>query len=156
MTSSAWDAALALLKHRGRSYEEMAARLSEKGFEKSTIDGTLDRLAQAHLLNDTILAGEWADQWRRKGWGEEGLRLKLEARGFGSDIIHRLVEAGGAAERERAQRELTRRAQKLKGVTGPARRARLYGQLKSRGFSQDAIDSALASDPVLREDSHEF
>src|SRR5687767_1590897 len=85
------DAALSLLKFRGRTEKELGEKLRTKKFEPAVIAATTARLKELKLLDDESLARSWTESARRNGWGEQRLRQALWKRGVPRDIIARVL-----------------------------------------------------------------
>jgi regulatory protein len=143
------DAALFLLKFRGRSEKEMADRLARKGFAAETVSEVVARLKELKLLDDTALARSWTESGRRSGWGEQRLRQALWKRGVPRDIIAQVLaekpEEGAATEAGRARDALAKRVKRLKmeGMDRKTLRRRLESYLARQGFSLDVVRGAL-------------
>ncbi len=146
---AAMNAALALLKFRGRTEKEMGEKLRRKDFEADLIAGAVARLKELNLINDESLARSWAESGRRSGWGERRLQQALWKRGVPRDIIARVLaekpEEGAATESDRARESLARRTQRLKleGLDRKTLYNRLGGYLARQGFSSDVVRETL-------------
>lgn len=145
------DAALHLLKFRGRSEKEMAQRLKEKKFEPGDIAATVARLVELNLMNDEALARGWIESGRRSGWGEQRLKQALWKRGLPraltDPLLAELPPEGAATESERAREALARRAKrmKLEGLERAVLYRRLGGYLGRQGFSPDVVHETLTA-----------
>jgi regulatory protein len=145
----AMDAALFLLKFRGRTEKEVAERLAKKGFEADLVAGTVTRLKELNLVNDEVLARQWAESGRRSGWGERRLLQALWMRGVPRDIIARVLaekpEEGASTEIDRARDALARRVKRMKtaGMDRKTLYRRLGGFLARQGYSPDVVRDAL-------------
>jgi regulatory protein len=143
------DAALLLLKFRGRSEKEMGERLRKKGFEAETAASTVARLKELKLVDDAALARQWTEGARRAGRGEGRIRQDLWKRGIPRDIIALALagasEGAGPAEIDRARDALSRRLKRMKtdGLDRGALYRRLAGFLARQGFSPDVARDAL-------------
>jgi regulatory protein len=147
----AMDAALRLLKFRGRSEKEMSQRLREKKFEESVIAAVVARLVELKLLDDEALARGWVDSARRSGWGERRIKQVLWKRGVPRPLADQVTteapEEGAATEESRAREALTRRLKRMKtdGLDKSALYRRLAGYLSRQGFSPDVVHAVLES-----------
>lgn len=145
---AAMDAALHLLKFRGRTEKEMAERLAKKGFGAEAA-ATVARLKELKLLDDDALARQWVESGRRAGWGEGRLKQALWKRGVPKDAVARaLAEApaeGGASEADRAREALEKRLKRAPAGLDPrALYRRMGGYLARQGFSPDVVHETLA------------
>jgi regulatory protein len=145
------DAALHLLKYRGRTEKEMGEKLREKGFTPEECSSTVVRLKELNLVNDESLARSWTESGRRGGWGEQRLKQALWKRGVPRDLITRVLaeapEEGAATESDRAKDALARRVKRLKtaGLDKQTLYRRLGGFLARQGFSPDVVSATLNS-----------
>ena len=145
------DAALHLLKFRGRSEKEMADRLRTRKFEADVIAATVARLVELNLVNDEALAKSWIESGRRSGWGEQRLKQALWKRGLPRTLTDRLLaEApveGAATESDRAREALERRLKRMpiEGVERGTLYRKLGGYLARQGFSPDVVHETLNS-----------
>jgi regulatory protein len=143
------DAALYLLKARGRTERDMAERLLKKRFMPEAIGPTIARLKELNLLNDDALARTWAESGRRQGWGEQRLKQALWKRGVPRDIIVAVLaetpEEGAPDESARARESLARRVKRMKldGIEKPVIYRRLGGYLARQGFSPEVVRETL-------------
>jgi regulatory protein len=148
----AMDAALFLLKFRGRSEKELGERLAKKGFEAGISSATIARLKELNLVNDESLAKGLTEGGRRAGRGEIRLRQDLWKRGIPRDIIQRVLseqplegENVPPDESARARDALAKRLKRFK-TEGLDRRTiygRLGGYLARQGFSPDVVRDTL-------------
>ena len=145
----AMDAALFLLKFRGRTEKELTERLARKGFDSELVAGTVARLKELNLVNDEASARQWTESGRRSGWGERRLLQALWKRGLPRDIIARVLaekpEEGASTEIDRAWDALARRVKRLKteGMDRKTLFRRLSGFLARQGYSPDVVRDAL-------------
>jgi SOS response regulatory protein OraA/RecX len=160
------DAALHLLKFRGRSEAEMSRRLAMKKFPPDVVRHTVRRLKELSLLDDDKLAREWVISSRVAGQGERRIRQTLWKRGIPRLLIdHLLHEADGVTEgmrdggmerngekrivteSDRATNALGRKLRQFKNREFPRQvlYRRLSGYLNRQGFSPDVIRDVLES-----------
>lgn len=143
------DAALHLLKFRGRSVRDLDERLRKKNFAPDLVAPVLARLKELNLLNDETLARSWTESARRSGWGEQRLKQALWKRGVPRDIIVRILaeklEEGAADEPSRAREALARRLKRTntQELDRKALYRRLGGYLARQGFSPDVVRETL-------------
>jgi len=148
-TRRVMDAALFLLKFRGRTEKEMSDRLARKGFAAEAVSAVVARLKELKLLDDAALARSWTESGRRSGWGERRLLQTLWKRGVPRDIIAQVLaeqsEEGAATEAGRARDALAARVKRLnlEGMDRKTLRRRLEGHLARRGFSPNVVREAL-------------
>jgi regulatory protein len=134
-----------LLGYRQRSERELSERLRKKGFGKKTVEEVLVRLRELGYVDD----GEFARTLRRKAEGEKllgaaGARRYLRRMGIPADTAGEALE--GYDEAEAAGRLVRKKLGSMRGVPETARKRRLAGYLKRRGYSTRTVLRALRAD----------
>ncbi|HZO96574.1 MAG TPA: RecX family transcriptional regulator [Gaiellaceae bacterium] len=132
---SALEVAVEALARRDRSAAELAAYLARRGARPEDAAAALDRLAEAGYLDDARFAASRAEALARRGYGDEAIRADLERRSLDRELVEEAL-AGLEPEAERA----LALAGRLGAGAATARR------LTAKGFSPDAVASALARD----------
>ncbi len=141
LESDAKGYALKLLGYRSRSRRELKDRLSRKGFNDEHINGALEFLENAGLLNDETLAKElFREAVERRHFGKKGAAQFLLKRGIGKELAG---ESASALTREKEEESAVRLVEKklkaLKNYPEDVVRRRILGMLHRRGFSSDII-----------------
>lgn len=146
-SAQAMEAALRLLRHRGRSRHELRAALSRKGFHESVQAEVLQRLSELGYLDDAKFARHRAATLLREGkLGSAAVLERLAA--------HGLDEREAKAALSEAQEELgfdplvaARALLERRGLWGrplsDKERARAARMLAQRGFSQGVVEQLL-------------
>lgn len=132
------ESALNLLSYRPRSEREVRRRLQRKGFSEQAIEGAVQRLLRAKLLDDEAFARYWIsnrEQFRPRG--QFALRHELGRKGVPSGIIDRLLR--DVDEAENAYRAAIRRLSRWQRMDPSERQRKLTGYLQRRGFRYDVI-----------------
>jgi SOS response regulatory protein OraA/RecX len=127
--------ALRALRHRDLAAAELDARLARAGFSEAERETTVERLADAGLVDDARLAAARAEVLAARGHGDSAIRWDLERRGVGPDEVEAAL-ARLEPERERVRRIVAERG-------SGAATARF---LARRGFDEDALDGAVGTD----------
>lgn len=127
--------ALRALRHRDLAVAELDARLERAGFSEAEREATVERLADAGLVDDARLAASRAEALAARGHGDAAIRWDLERRGVRPEEVEAALTRLDP-ERERAVRIVAERGY------GPAT-ARF---LARRGFDEDAVDAAVGTD----------
>jgi regulatory protein len=137
---TAHEAALRLLTHREHSESEIRKRLAMHGIDTDTIDGELERLRSAGLLDDGRFARTWVAE-RSAGRGKRLLRHELAAKGVDSES----VEAATAEldDTEAATRLARSRARGAALASYDVFAARAGGFLRRRGFDYATTAAAV-------------
>lgn len=141
------EAALRLLKFRGRSRAELTDRLASKGFDAATVRAAIDDLERAGLCGDRPFAAEvTAAELRRKPAAQDFLVSKLIDRGVRERMAARVVrrQTAGQSDLERAIALAQSRAQATTGKDQATKRRRLLGVLARRGFDEETCREAVA------------
>jgi regulatory protein len=142
---AAHRAALRALARRAHARLDLRRRLLQKQHPPAAVDGALDRLAAAGLLDDARFAREYAATRSTRGGGRGPARLvrDLVTQGVDRRVAEEAVRAALADEgvdpavAVRAAAE--KRARQLAGLPAPVRRQRLLAFLQRRGFAGPGI-----------------
>ncbi len=115
---------------------------------REDIERVLQRLIEAHLLDDARFAVGFAAGQRRRGASTVLLRQKLLARGIAAEEIEAAIEAISSNEdtSEEASAEVYARKRRLLqryDLNVPAERQKALAALARRGFSFDVAKKAL-------------
>ena len=138
---AAHRAALRALGRRAHARLDLRRRLLQKQHPPAAVDGALDRLAAAGLLDDARFAREYAATRATRGGGRGAARLvrDLVTQGVDRRVAEEAARAALADEGvdpDVAARVVAeRRARQLAGLPGPVRRRRLLAFLARRGFT---------------------
>lgn len=133
-----------LLARRARSEGELAARLSEAGHGDEEVATALSRLRELRLVDDRAFARDYvADRLRRSPRGALALRAELTARKVGTEAVAEAVDEVASDEERVATEVAVKLAARLGRLPPADQAARLSRRLTSRGFSPEAIESAL-------------
>ncbi|MGH7964365.1 MAG: regulatory protein RecX [Candidatus Binatia bacterium] len=139
------DYAYRLLARRAYSEQELADKLTAKGFTAAAVARTVVRLKDQGYLDDTRLAADQTERLRARGFGPEGIKAKLIQKGLSPDTVEQTLDAGREdQDLQSAQRLLASRfaADALKDSQV---RARAFRLLVRRGYSQEVAESLLGS-----------
>ena len=123
------------LRHRDRSRAQIDARLAKAGVEDNLRADALETLERVGYVDDARFAASRAASLAARGLGDEAIRHDLEGSGVGAEALAAAL-AGIEPERERAVALAARLG----------RTAKTAAQLARKGFSEDAIESAVGSD----------
>lgn len=139
-----YEAALTSLDFCARSAKELSSALRRKGYVEPAVEAVVARLTENGLIDDARYARRMAEVQSAKPVGVYAFKRKLRAKGISEDD----AEDALAAFDEDQQREAALlAAQKLwrKYEALPEReaRAKLSQALVRRGFSWDAVESAV-------------
>jgi regulatory protein len=144
---AAHRAALRALARRAHARFDLRRRLLQKQHPPAAVDGALDRLASAGLLDDARFAADYAAAKAYRGRGPARLIRDLCALGIDRRVAEQAVQASLADEGidpTRAVRALAeKRARQLAGLPAPVRKRRLVAFLARRGFSGTEVRSVV-------------
>ena len=139
-----YEAALSSLDFAARTAREIADSLRRKGYVQPCVDAVVAKLTENRLIDDARYAQRMAETQVRKPVGVYAVRRKLRAKGISEGDAEDALEA---FDDEQQQAAALSAAQKLfrKYEALPEReaRAKLSQALARRGFSWDAIESAI-------------
>ncbi|NEG70129.1 regulatory protein RecX [Bifidobacterium choloepi] len=85
------EAALRLLDAAARSTGTLRDKLAERGYEPATIDATIDRLLELHLLDDRLYAESVTRVCANRMMGRRGTEFELRRRGVDRATAQRVV-----------------------------------------------------------------
>jgi SOS response regulatory protein OraA/RecX len=130
---TALEAAAKALARRDRSVADLTAYLERKGVDPDEVRTAVERLRDAGYVDDVRYANARAEALADRGFGDDAVRFELEREGLAADRIAAALLAL-PPERERAIAFLARARTPLLGIR----------RLAAKGFSADAIESAVA------------
>ncbi len=138
-------AALALLKYRLRSEQELTDRLKIKKFADHHIAQTVRYLKKIKLLDDRQFAKEWASSRLQKHYSITLIKMELKQKGISPRIIHDLCQYPDQRqqEQESIKQLLIKKKNYYKKLDPATQQRRLYGLLARKGFNNDNILNAL-------------
>ena len=148
-SGSEYDVAMAragrMLTLRARTEKELSERLEQAGFTAGVIVAVIARLRELNLVDDLAFARAWVEErTRRKASGPVLLADELRAKGVDEVVVAEVLDEAFPDETGRAA-EVGR---DLIGRWGhlplPKQASRLAAALGRKGFSEEAIESALA------------
>ena len=138
---AAHRAALRALGRRAHARLDLRRRLLQKQHPPAAVDGALDRLAAAGLLDDARFAREYAATRATRGGGRGAARLvrDLVTQGVDRRVAEEAARAAltdeGVDSEAAARAVAAKRAKQLAGLPAPVRRRRLLAFLARRGFT---------------------
>ena len=138
---AAHRAALRALARRAHARFDLRRRLLQKQHPPAAVDGALDRLAAAGLLDDARFAREYAATRATRGGGRGAARLvrDLVTQGVDRRVAEEAARAAltdeGVDPEAAARAVAEKRAKQLAGLPAPVRRRRLLAFLARRGFT---------------------
>ncbi len=142
MENKCLQRALRLLERRDYSRGELEHKLLEKQEPPEAVAQTLERLEAMHLINDARYAALVVRQYGQKAYGPARIRQEFQRRRIPRELWDAAMEEAETDE-DKLQRLLQ---SKLRGkdLSDLAERRRAEGFLLRRGFSWDAVRTALA------------
>ena len=146
---AAHRAALRALARRAHARFDLRRRLLQKQHPPAAVDGALDRLSAAGLLNDAQFALDYAAAKARRGRGPARLMHDLQSQGVDRRVAEEAVRTSLASEGvdpARAVRALAeKRAKQLAGLPPVVRKRRLVAFLVRRGFTGGEVRDVVES-----------
>lgn len=144
--------ALRLLSVRPRSVEELRGRLKLKKYPADRIDEVLELLKKQGLLDDEKFAKLFASSSvHSRPMGRRRLAMEMKKKGLSARTIEgAMTEFKDYDEKAAAKELVANRFRRTTGMTPQKKKARFFGFLKRRGFSNDAIFAALSD--LFKED----
>jgi len=133
---AALDIAVAMLARRPRSEREVRQQLKRRGLDAAVVDGTIERLRAARLLDDAEYARSFAESRDRMSPRSRRL-LVQELRANGVDAALAAEAVSEVSDAEAAYRLASGRLRSLSRLDQQTFRSRLAGLLQRRGFGWD-------------------
>lgn len=135
----AYERALRFLASRPRSEAEVRRRLTQQKIPGALIDGVVERLRGAGLLDDQAFANYWVENRAAfRPRSQRVLRAELRQKGLPDEAVRAAL--AGADDEGAAYRLAAQRARRLGGLGRDDFRRRLGDFLARRGFGYDTIE----------------
>lgn len=133
-----------LLSRREHSLAELKAKLAAREFAAEEIEATIEKLADEGLVSDARFAESFVGSRLRRGQGPVRIRMELERRGVGSDLVHAYLATLDEDWDELAAQVRARKfgAELPDDFNDKARQARF---LQQRGFTAEQVRAAFRS-----------
>ncbi len=146
--------ALRLLSFRPRSVDEMRRRLRLKRYGPGLVDQVIEVLSRQGLLDDEKFAKLYSQsRLFTRPSGKRQIEFELKRKGVPKEVVARTMEGLEGYDEKRAAVDLVRlRMAKMTGVSAQKKKARVFGFLKRRGFSNSAIFSVF--DELFKDTAH--
>ena len=140
---AAHRAALRALARRAHARHDLRRRLLQKQHPPAAVDGALDRLTAAGLLDDAQFALDYAAAKARRGRGPARLVCDLQSQGVdrrvAEDAVRHSLAAEGVDPADAVRELAEKRARQLAGLPPAVRKRRLSAFLARRGFEAHQI-----------------
>ena len=138
--------AFRLLSFRARSTSELRERMLRKKYAPETVEEVLLFCAKHDFLNDEKFAKLYAiSRMQSRPTGKRMVQFELRGKGISPAVAERaLGTLEDFDEKEIALEAASKRYRLMKGVPEKTSKARLYGFLKRRGFSQESVSYVLS------------
>ncbi|MBI3810982.1 MAG: regulatory protein RecX [Nitrospirae bacterium] len=145
LLKKALDAAYRHLARSPRSCNELERKLREKNHPEPIIRQVIQRLEEYRYLDDRAFALQWArDRFSHRHWGPSRLRIELQRKGIAEEWIEEALRELFVNKDEVALvMDLVARRLKGRGLHDPREHRRTFAYLLRRGYSPDAIGTAL-------------
>ncbi|NQT06057.1 MAG: regulatory protein RecX [Candidatus Omnitrophica bacterium] len=142
--SRALGYAYRLLSVRGRSENELKARMKEKGYGRERIDEIILYLKDKGFIDDSKFARAWIeDRSQFKPKGVMALRDELFRKGLDRATIDGAIEDAGIDESKAARALAEEKCASFKGADAIKRKRSVYNHLARRGFSFSVINDII-------------
>src|SRR6266567_6421350 len=145
----AYRAALRALARRAHARFDLRRRLLQKQHPPDAVDGALDRLGAAGLLNDAQFARDFAAAKARRGRGPARLVRDLQSQGvdrrIAEDAVRTSLAAEGVDPADAVRALAEKRARQLAGLPAAVRKRRLVAFLVRRGFNGGEVREVVES-----------
>ena len=142
---SAYLWAVRALGRRMRSESEIRTGLVKRGFEDNIVSDVIGELTEKAYLDDSAFTSQWIRaRSENRGYGRIRIYHELKQKGIDPEVAQSAMEVCLPPERECdiARQTADRRLKKIR-KEGIRKKAALYRYLESKGFTSQAIWSAL-------------
>ncbi len=138
---------LRLLTDRARTRAELATALRRKGVPEGAASTVLDRFAEVGLINDAVIAENYAlVQHRQRGLAARAVAGKLRRRGLDEHSIRTaLMPIDASSEQAAASALVARRLRTLRHLEPSVQARRVYGLLARRGYSASIATAVITA-----------
>ena len=145
MLSKAKGEALKLISFSARSVEELRRRLELKRYPADIITDVIESFRKQGLLDDEKYARLFASaRVYGRPAGKRQIELELKRKGLSESVVQKTLEGMKDYDEKKAARDLvSKRFERMTGVSSEKRKSRLFGFLKRRGFGSDVIFSVM-------------
>jgi len=127
-----------LLARREHSEQELARKLSTRGYAADVIEATLAGLVADHLLSNARFAEAFVNSRIQRGSGPQKIRAELRERGIPDELIDHSLAAHADSWLELAREVREKRFGRVQ-LLDFRERSRQMRFLQQRGFSADQI-----------------
>lgn len=134
------DSLARLLVVRERSISEARDRLSQKGYEETTIDSTIERATRCGLLDDERFARGYIKSKLSRGWGQRRIEQEFYRFGIDTDSIEGYPDEFFSDD-EQLERALIALRKHRSQSKNPRQAA--YRYLVSKGYSSSIASNAI-------------
>ena len=133
--------AFRLLSIRARSIQELRTRLRRKGHGADAVESTLEYFRGQGLLDDEKFAKLYAlSRLQSRPSGKKQIEFDLKTKGVPPGIVRQaLGSLEDFDEKQIAWEAALKRRRSMKGLPADVTQSRLYGFLKRRGFTGEAV-----------------
>lgn len=140
------DRAAQLLTTKARSEQQLRKRLEADGFEPGLVGTVLGRLKELGILDDRAFAEAWVRSRRRKTFTAPAVLVEgLVERGVERFLAEAVVAAAAPDEEAEAKQAALSLHRRFAALPLDRQAGKLQGALARRGFSEEAVESALRS-----------
>ena len=139
-----YEAALTMLDFSARTAKEIENKLLQKGYVKPVCEAVIEKLKQARLIDDELLAQNISYALENSGKGKFAIVRKLRSRGIDSQTTENIIDnLSEEAQNEGALKEANRLYKKYASLDRRDAKNKLSRALATRGFTWDSIEYAL-------------
>jgi regulatory protein len=134
INEKSYNLALKYLRHRPRSRAEIRDYLNAKSFSGKIVLQTIQQLEEDGWIDDVKFAMLWVESRRRlKPKGAFALKIELRKKGINDEIIDLALKDDD--EEKNARTALESRILRWGHLDKAERKKKIFGFLRSRGFS---------------------
>ncbi len=131
----AWDKALDFLNRKALSRRQLAEKLRAAGYPSPEIRAAVERAERLNLVNDALLAQDYARTIAAGGVGRYRIRQKLRTKLFDAATVTEAVATTEEGEKEQAEKAFDYKLRMLSRESDwRKKREKMFRYLVGRGF----------------------
>ena len=147
---SAWEQTLRWLDARWYSENKLREKLNKLHYPLAEIKDVIAKCREYNLVNDAVLAEEFAKSQSSRGRGSHRIAFELRRHGLTGEAAENALNAIAGNEEEAATAALQSKLSTLRSEPNwRKRREKAFRFLAYRGFAPDTIYEILDREPLL-------
>lgn len=147
---SAWEQTLRWLDVKWYSENKLREKLNKLHYPSADIEDVIIKCREYNLVNDEVLAGEFARSQSQRGRGSRRIAAELYRHGLSGEAAEKALQAIAPDEEESCRNALAGKLASWKNEPNwRKRREKAFRFLANRGFALDLVYETLDNEPSL-------